>query len=380
MYPQVPWSWLTARLRSSPDFELVPLERLNRAEGERLLELDSSSDLYGLLQPRRNGQKKIVHRDLALLWLTLREEGIFPHFARQGRSVVEIERELTAWVADGTFEIEIAGRWLTGWAAIQALGLQTPDRAELVDRESLLALRYATGLEVNDAGTLADFLYGFGCLPYSSRWYRLLPGHDEVFEYLGRPAFPGWQMRFPRTGYPWFSWHRSRRDQRAGPIYKLYVSPRPESLSAAFVVLMEVLARSEAFHLKVGGKARSLLRTDKLVIYLDSFEKLAATAALLAPRMAGLPGHPVPFSSRIDEQGLLSWGLDPPRPASPSPRPDRSWRSWITDRIAMAMVEGRRQAVENLVPWVCWRLEMDGLDTTSWTPDPGRWLAVGEEV
>jgi len=131
---------------------------------------------------------------------------------------------------------------------------------------------------------------------------------------------------------------------------------------------------------KIGADLAGLLRPDKIVAYFPDFDALARAAQILCERLDGLPAHGVPFTAEIGGGGLLSWGMDPPRDeALPWSGPE-SWRIWLANRLARALLDARAQTgtVETdpaplnppLAPWrfAVERLRLEGVDTDSWTP------------
>jgi hypothetical protein len=112
-----------------------------------------------------------------------------------------------------------------------------------------------------------------------------------------------------------------------------------------------------------------LARPDKLVAYFPAFEPLERTALRLAPRLRGVPAHGVPFTAGLSEDGMLSWGLDPPDSPDAAWSERASWRSWIALRLAAGIIDARASRVP-AEPWrhALERLRAAGIDTTTWTP------------
>jgi hypothetical protein len=88
----------------------------------------------------------------------------------------------------------------------------------------------------------------------------------------------------------------------------------------------------------------------------------------LTERLAGTPAQGVPFTSEIGAEGLLSWGVDPPADSQWSGR--ESWRLWLTHRLAVALLSGKKSEAPGVEPWrfALERLRLEGVDTDSWTP------------
>jgi hypothetical protein len=71
---------------------------------------------------------------------------------------------------------------------------------------------------------------------------------------------------------------------------------------------------------------------------------LQRAADLLATRLASVAPQGVPFSAEIAGDGLLSWGMDPPRNARVLSWHDYdSWRLWVVRRLARAIVTAQSE-------------------------------------
>jgi hypothetical protein len=369
---------LTERLRANPIYDLVLYDRLSAEERRALSELAKASGFYGILRPRDGSGAgvKSVDRDTALLFLTLREPGPLPYYVRA--SLGEgAARTVARLVADGVLEIEREGSFVSGAGAAD-LSLEkgrangTGRLAEL----SRAALRYSQALAVDDPGVLSWRLYSFNRRPLTPRWKRLLASTEAVERYLridaGGARRKLLDSHWVTTGSEsWLSW-RTRgalRSASAGPTWKLYVSPSTEALAEGFGSMLEAFAAGRADHFKVGKDATGLLRPDKLVAYFPSFERLAEAAEVVKWRLAGVPVQGVPFTSEIGADGLVSWGVDPARDTWAAGRGE-SWRRWLTQRLARALLSARTAAAEGVEPWrfAVERLRLEGVNTDTWTP------------
>ena len=376
--------------RANPAFELVLYDRLPPEERKALAELRKDPDFYGILRPREGAAAlgvKSVDRETALLFLTLREPGPLPSYmeALLGEGAL---RTVGRLVADGILEVEHGGGFVFGAAALPLFTRGDADaEAGAVGRLagiSLAALRYGQDLDVDDAFALSYRLYGYNRRPLTPRWKRLLGvggGGDAVLAWLGigpggrwrQELDRGWETRGPNDW--WLSWHS--RAQVAGltgsgATWKLYVSPAPEVLPESFGAILEALAAARAPQFKVGADAWGLLRADKIVAYFPSFELLAAAADALTSRLSGMPAQGVPFTSEIGGDGLLSWGVDPPREESAGG--GESWRLWLTHRLARALISAKTAGGDS-EPWrfALERVRLEGVDTDTWTPGAMLW-------
>ena len=264
---------------------------------------------------------------------------------------------------------------LTGLAG--ALRPVAPGASPL-ERLSLQAVEYAASLDLDDAATLGSRLYRFNTLPASPSARRRWPDADAVATFLQLDRYASDPGIVVRTSGAWYGWRvrRARRPLRPEPSYKLYVSPRADGMPAA---LREVIARlvdSRALECKVGRDVHGLLRPDKLIVYFRTLAELRTAARRWARALAGLPAQGVPFTADISGDGLLSWGLDPPdlRRGRARRAPALSWRTWLTRRLADALVVARRSPAAAVSParFALDRVALDGVDPRTWTPS--RWL------
>lgn len=386
-----PEDLLEATYRANPRFELVQFDRLPPAERAALPGLDLDPDFYGLLLSpgRTNPGVKAVGREVALLYLTLETPGKLPTYVR-GQFGDSYQQAIAELVLDGVLEVEVEGAFVSGPAAHRRVigDGEAPAAGGILARRSIEALEYAQALEITDSRTLSARMYGYGRQPLSPQLHRTFPTPAAVSEYLGVHArdatgstlaqswfaLPGSQ-----PGDPWLSWNSRfvRRSASATePTYKLYVSPQPEFVREAFQTTVQVISEVAAPSFKVGGDVYGLLRPDKLVVYFDNVDDLQRASSALTDRLDGCASHGVPFTAEIAGDGLLSWAIDPPRERSlPGWQQSGSWRIWVTNRLAVALLSAKAAATDAVEPWrfALDRLRLDGVDTTSWAPTPAIW-------
>ena len=388
--------------RANPAYELVLWDRLAPAERAGLERLREDPELYGVLRPRLEGGAaegapglKAVDRETALLFLTLREPGGLPSYVRELLGAAA-GRTIGRLVADGVLEVEREGAFVHGAAAFE-LRRETGEGAGggQLAALSLAALRYGAALGIDDPLRLSFRLYGYNRRPLTPRWQRRLAGAAAVEGFLGvapgganRPRLDAAWLPTPPSA-AWLSWRSRRADAAAaadtapadgGATFKLYVSPAPEALAETFGAVLDALEAARAPQFKVGAGAAGLLRADKIVAYFPSFERLAAAAEAMTPRLAGIAAQGVPFTSEIGGDGLLSWGMDPPQTIARGGRSWNgpiSWRLWLTHRLARALISARRSPDEASAPepwrFALERVRLEGVDTATWTPASGLW-------
>ena len=145
------------------------------------------------------------------------------------------------------------------------------------------------------------------------------------------------------------------------------------ALPSALAPAAEVLASTRsATAFKLGADLPGLCRPDKLVVYFDRLDDLRAVAEELRGRLAGQPAHGVPFTAAITDDGLLSWGADPPRGVDGVR--STSWRLWIARRLAEYLISARTSD-GGVAAWrfALDRLRLSGVDTDTWAPAGGMW-------
>lgn len=379
--------------RTSSTFELVVFDRLPSHERSLLHELERDAELFGVLRPRTAASTlKSVAQDTALLWFTLQQPGPLPAFVRAGTDG-ELPPQVVQLVLDGVLEVRRDGPFVSGPAAISLLGISSKSVTSSEEgadgslaRLSRRALLYGQSLNLDDPQRLSARLYCYNRLPLSPHWRRRYRDDHAVAAVLGVAAGQPLRRRLAcdyllpsgQRGDGWLSWHRRDIEADLSPgqvIFKLYVSPRPEALAAAFEAVCEVCP--ERF--KVGADAAGLLRPDKLVVYFRDFESLTREARRLARLLEGIPAHGVPFTAPVCADGLLSWGVDPPESERLlSWRQRESWRLWLTNRLAAALVQARAAGAEAAAPLPPWRFALErvrcqGVDTDRWVPGAQLW-------
>lgn len=297
---------------------------------------------------------------------------------------------LAGLVLDGVLEIEHRGRFVSGPAAHVALfGAESEELqpTSRLARLSASALRYGHLLGFSDASALAARLYRFNTLPASPRARRRWPNASAVAAFLEVDRYLAGALSLApaRASGAWLTWrHRgTRRPSQSQPHYKLYVSPVAEHLRDAFDEVMGLAAEIRAFECKIGCDLGGMLRPDKLVVYFRSFGDVRAAGDRMARALAGMQAQGVPFTADLAGDGLLSWGADPPRARFGAARHGgASWRTWVTRRLAEALVHAQRSGPDPVPPWrfARDRVALMGVDPVTWAPAPGMWGDATDRV
>lgn len=386
-----------AVFRTNPAYELVLFERLPAEQQDLLRGLEKDPELFGIARPRERLDLtvKSICRNTALLLFTLREPGAIPCYVRTmlGESYSAAIAEL---VLDGLLEVEHGGSFSSGASAYPLICQSRPETGVpggMVAQLSVDALKYAQALDLDDSVKLSARLYFYNRRPVSPEWKRKLPAPEAVAEYLGAVADgperwslgPRWSQVSLPPGHAerWIMW-RPARSRPTPPdsniTYKLYVSPTVEHARDAFRATIDVIGGLDTRRVKVGKDVHGLMRPDKLVAYFWSAEEVHEAAKRLRARLDGCPAHGVPFTAEIGQDGLLSWGVDPPHEEHVLELQEReSWRLWVTNRLAVALVGGKASTSRSIEPWrfALERLRLDGVDTETWSPTPGMWERDG---
>jgi hypothetical protein len=248
------------------------------------------------------------------------------------------------------------------------------------------ALRYGQDLRGLSEAELGQRLYCFGRQPVSPQLHARFADSAAVATFLGiddncavvRSLDDGWskvQVSPPMREY-WWQWiSRSEpprgTSQRAS--YKLYVSPAVDHARTALEVIVGALPHARGVTgFKVGVGLGGICRPDKIVVYLTQLDDLYEFADVLRSRLSGCAAQGVPFTAAVSENGLLSWGADPP-----SARGTRktSWRMWVAWRLAEYLISAQTAEVSTREPWeyALERLSLTGIDTETWIPANGMW-------
>lgn len=371
--------------RANREYSAVLLDRLPPDEQAALRSGHPDGDVYGALVPRAGSDLAVrsLSFETALLFFALLEPGPLPAFA--ARSIRESGTTVQRLLLDGVLEVAdgdgfVSGpRYLAGRvAAAQAVEPPSQD-------QSIAALRYAQALGPLPEDDLALRLYGYGRRPLSPALRRRLPDRAAVASALGADRVGdvmracGWMGSEDEHWYHWLAPRPDDSTNADSPQYKLYVSPLPaETREALDQVVRACGAGAHVIGFKVAAGLGGFCRPDRVVAYFADFAALSAFAEELSADVAGCSGVAVPFTAPISADGLLSWGADPPRPARGVR--STSWRMWLCRRLAHYLRVARAADTGALEPWqfALHRLQVSGIDATSWTPSPASWTEVLE--
>lgn len=382
---------------ANPAYTLVSFDALPPEQQRVLDRLRKGTNFFGILHPREKSGLgiKAVDRDTALLFLTLQHPGRLPDYVK-AQLGERYSRAIAAFVLDGVLAIEQNGTFVSGPEAAALIYEEQPlpiVRGSIA-RLSLEALQYAQALELEDLSALSTRLYFYNRVPISPYWKRMFPTSEAVAEYLGLQVGGSTSLLLEQQNWSrvwlappndvWFMWES--RFVRAASleskcIYKLYVSPGCEFVREVLHIIVEALPFMQAVCLKVGKNMSGLLRPDKLLIYFLSFNALKEASAYLEPKLAGIQAHGVPFTAEIAGNSLLSCGVDPPLEQEVSSwQEPESWRLWVTNRLARALLMAKMAPVCKIEPWrfALERLRLEDVDIETWTPTQITWYTEAE--
>lgn len=376
---------LEAEFRPNPDYEIVPLPNLTDAECAAFEGLRDDPECFGILRPRDGSGLRIksICRQTAALLDSL---AVAPGLPEQVRQLPpsEAERHVLDLVLGDAIQVRLDGVYRSGVAAFGLIVQPQAFKGELgrLAQLSLDAVRFGDALPIDDPLRLSAQIYFFNRLPQTPRWARLLPNDEAHARYLGidaggrcskllralggkmadAPELQGWLL--------WSARESGETSQRRSFSYKLYVSPRPEELPEALPKIVAAFVDFGVLRMKIGAGLGGLLRPDKIVAYFEEFGQLEAVAQRLLADLKGVAPHGVPFTAELGGAGLVSWGMDPHETRSFSWQETSSWRLWITNRLAAAILDARASPESGLTAWryALERLSVEGVDVQTWAP------------
>lgn len=368
--------------RVNPAFELIEHGKLSPDQQHSLEGLAQDPEHFGLLLSRDVPELGVlvVNHDSALLFSGLQQPGHLPDHICD-------PIEVAGLVLDGILEVEWNGRYVTGPAVCSWLfteSFQEIDAVGQISHLSFTALKSVQELPVEDPRAVSSWLYNYNRLPMSPAWARRFASPERINDALGlQPGGPAQVLlddHFVPSEVPgWRAWQSLNSELTVDldqPTFKLYISLHPSALPEAFPIVVRSLAEAGVPSFKLGRDAFGLLRPDKLIAYFADYDTLEALATTLAESLAGCPAHGVPFSAALTDDGLLSWGMDPPQSDQiPGWRGVESWRVWVTNRLARTIIRAKALGDGCMEPWhfALLRLRFDGVEPQTWLPSRSMW-------
>ena len=380
--------WWHARFRASPLFALVAHDELPPGERAAFAALAGRGDYFGLLMPDTGLalSTKAVGPDTAALLRALQQPGQLPAALRDGVSAAQ-QQALLQLIVDGILEIEMAGGFVCGPRAAGLMPAAASAPAApggLLQQLSVQALEAAAAWRTLSPLVLSSRLYRHHTVPLTPAWQQRWAGVTDTRVPLGLdPASALGALLFEHyEEMPHDAWHLWQRQDLAlreevlALPFKLYISLHPEALAPGLRLALEALVQAAVPAFKLARGPAGLLRPDKLIAYVENTAQRDALATRLLPVLHGLRAQGVPFTCALTDDGLLSWGSDPPDGKRLLDwQRIESWRSWITRRLAFALVQARGSgaAPADCVAFALERLRMARVDTHTWSPTEDAW-------
>ncbi len=378
--PSVPL--LARHFRASPEYRLVSVDALAAPQREHLSALVDCPDVHALLHPRDGvSRTKSLCRDATALLTELATPGPLPASVQEGTDATETIARL---LLDGVLEVEWNGEYVGGPEAHPLVyGATGPGPAPgRIGQMSVDAIEYAAALRLSDPRALSHRLYCHNRMPVTAQRLAQLPdaAHIEAFLGLSEPTLARrlgsrWVTVPDSQGY-WRRWvpRSGRATSPDAPMHKLYVSPKCDDLRDVLPIVIEVANLHGAISFKLGRGVAGLMRPDKLVVYFADAQAADDAAGALVDRLCGVPAHGVPFTAAVDPEGLVARGIDPPRDALVVAWQGPSWRRWVTDRLALGLVDAAPlPSLAETTRFALERLRLDGVDPHTFRPAPWLW-------
>jgi hypothetical protein len=376
--------------RANPDYKLMLSDRLDPLARNRVLAAGAADEVYGALVPHGGSPSRClaVSFDTALLFATLVEPGLLPRYVLR-RLGVDVGQTIKRLLFDGVLQVLADGMFVSGPQAAESLVTRRASEERACSSDlTLSALQYGQALTGLSDVELGSRLYLYGRQPISPQLQRRLTDSPAVASFLGiegggrlaQSLAHDWASAPGGRGARdyWWQW-TSRVDpprgdsQRAS--YKLYVSPVVDDIPESLDVIVGALPCARGVTgFKVAVGLAGICRPDKIVMYFTQLDDLFSFSELLRSQLTGCGVHGVPFTAAASEDGLLSWGADPPRGAAGRDGAS-SWRMWVTWRLAEYLIAGQVGRTGAMEPWeyALERLKLAGIDTETWIPTNGMW-------
>ena len=245
--------------------------------------------------------------------------------------VRDCDRVLAQLVLDGLVEVRRGGRFLSGVAALEIVEGVRDGNGKETSGISELALQYALAVRHLKPDIVAERLYAFNSLPRKRSQHRNpaaeFSAHTGIDVSSPSPMIGGREWAIQSSP----GWLYFRRGNSPGRPFKIYLCPRPKDVPNVIPGFAEVLGRARGSVFKIAFPSDSLVRADKIVAYLPTFEALQRALTDLVSLSLDAPVQAVPFSAPVPRAPLLSWGVDPPNLDT---HKASSWRSWVTRQVA----------------------------------------------
>ncbi len=364
-------------------YKLAEWNNTNEFVKKLLTDLHNDPGLYGVFIPQKNLPGltvKVAEKEIAMLYFHLQHSERLPHYFISSNTEKKNET-LARLVLDGILEIKWKGKFVCNTEATSAvLGDYVFDDTAIpsfLSSVSIEAIHYVWQLPQQDLKSLAARLYSYNTLPWDAAMHDDFSAKHTVKEFLfgkndavlEKYLDKDWVPVSSSANAGWLSWARpAKYNSYFTQTHKLFISPLIDDMPAAVAKAIPVINASDAINFKTGSHINGLLRPDKMVVYFTGEEPLLRTAALLEKELQGCRVQGVPFSLQLDSEGLLSYGVDPPAEEVLDAIEGGSWRTTITDKLAVAILHTKRERLswQDSFAFIKAFLISDGIDPNRW--------------
>ncbi|MEY4668637.1 MAG: hypothetical protein RL518_1336 [Pseudomonadota bacterium] len=360
------------RLRITDNYQYAPLNELKEGTRDALASVIQKTHAEGFLLPRDNSSFSIVpiHGPLRSV-IERATAGISWDEAISSAPAADLKALLTHSVLG----LQLSNRVVSGPAAHVLLTSKEanviPD-ALTTDPISFAALEHASRLPLTGPTPITFRLYSYNSRPRFKS--RLL---QDVTDGVLRTVETDWKgvfkVREPSPDNPaWYLFDKVRpegRQHSGGHNAKIYVSPTIADVPRCLSRLVEILPSLDFETWKIGRSSYGIARPDKICVYFNSLELAHSAAQVLVRELGDIEAQGVPFTQWIDPFGLISIGMDPPRPASVSRLAiPNSWRLWVARKMASAISLAKVSPDYPLPPEqaALWAMHLLGVNPQSW--------------
>lgn len=380
---------LNEQFRTSPLYTLREWNVLSHREKELISGLHDEENVYGVFSPTAAESQlstKVAYHELALVYLHLSHSSLLPRYLTALHED-SLNKAIVQLVLDQVLEISWQQKFVSGVHATEALfgkslytGHHAPDFISILSKQGI---EYVLRLDTIEMRVIANRLYTYNTMSWDSSLKRDFSENTDIRDFVFSNS-PGslnsilnkeWHLiNDPAKDY-WLGWnHRHFADasyaQADRSIYKLYISPVIHDLPKVMNIALPLLTSSEAFSFKIGNSIQGLLRPDKMVAYFDNKSLLMQAATELKNKLRGCKVQGVPFTAQIDDEGILSWGVDPPGSEVLEAIEGGSWRCKVTDQVALAVIQSKTEKLDHneAIDFIGSRLFVAGINPNDWMP------------
>ena len=364
-------------IRMSKKYELLRFEMLTEKMQFSFQGLETDPEFYGILSPINDKKLgvKSVNKELALLLLSLQTPGKIPNYILK-HDEDNYESVIYDLLLANVLEVEIDDHFIGG-AALKNYDATTitPKTTEnYLSQLSYNAILYGMKLPINDVTSLGARIYFHNRYPLSSEWKKRFEEEKflEVKDKNSKKLLKKYWTRSKSKIESWEFWQKNDNEldvNKSKSTYKLYISPRPDKVGSILDIIVPVLTEMNVPRFKYGVTVQDVLRPDKIVIYFKSYEEMFKLSETIIPLLQDFDVHGIPFSSQLDERGLISWGIDPPKNENKLQWQEReSWRVWVSFRIANAILQARSESLdfETTFAFVLDKMASIGVNVDMW--------------